>query len=92
MARVRAVEGGGPLIAPTVGQEGLGVHRQLGARAECGRPADMVDHIVAPKGDMILFRDKSNWQPYNGLCNRRKNIKSEGGFNKRYSAITKGRV
>ncbi len=22
----------------------------------------------------------SNWQPYNGLCNRRKAIKSEGGF------------
>lgn len=46
----------------------------------CGRQADMVDHRVAPKGDMRLFWDRSNWQPYNGLCNRRKNIKSEGGF------------
>lgn len=46
----------------------------------CGRPADMVDHIVAAKGDNRLFWDRSNWQPYNGLCNRRKNIKSEGGF------------
>jgi len=46
----------------------------------CGRPADMVDHIRAPKGDMRLFWDRSNWQPYNGVCNRRKNIKSEGGF------------
>ena len=46
----------------------------------CGRPADMVDHVVAPKGDMRLFWDRSNWQPFNGLCNRRKAIKSEGAF------------
>lgn len=46
----------------------------------CGRPANMVDHIIAPKGDMKLFWSRSNWQPYNGICNRRKAIKSEGGF------------
>lgn len=46
----------------------------------CGRQADMVDHIRAPKGDMRLFWDRANWQPYNGLCNRRKNIRDEGGF------------
>lgn len=46
----------------------------------CSRQADMVDHRIAPKGDMRLFWDRSNWQPYNGLCNRRKNIRSEGGF------------
>jgi len=46
----------------------------------CGRIADMVDHKIAPKGDMRLFWDRSNWQPFNGLCNRRKAIKSEGGF------------
>lgn len=46
----------------------------------CGRPANMVDHIKAPKGDMSLFWDRTNWQPYNGLCNRRKNIRAEGGF------------
>lgn len=46
----------------------------------CGRPANMVDHIKAPKGDMRLFWDRSNWQPYNGLCNRRKAIRQEGGF------------
>lgn len=40
----------------------------------------MVDHIAAPKGDMKLFWDRKNWQPYNGLCNRRKAVKSEGGF------------
>lgn len=46
----------------------------------CGRPADMVDHKVAPKGNMQLFWDRTNWQPYNRGCNSRKNIKSEGGF------------
>lgn len=46
----------------------------------CGRKAEMVDHKIAPKGDMRLFWDRSNWQPFNGLCNRRKAIKSEGGF------------
>jgi len=46
----------------------------------CGRPADMVDHKVAPKGDMRLFWNRSNWQPYAGVCNRRKNIMIEGGF------------
>ncbi|TIL83794.1 MAG: HNH endonuclease [Mesorhizobium sp.] len=40
----------------------------------------MVDHIKAPKGDMTLFWDRTNWQPYNRGCNSRKNIKSEGGF------------
>lgn len=46
----------------------------------CGRQANMVDHKIAPKGDMRLFWDRTNWQPYNRGCNSRKNIKSEGGF------------
>ncbi|WP_155951291.1 HNH endonuclease [Rhizobium mesoamericanum] len=46
----------------------------------CGREANMVDHITAPKGDQRLFWSRSNWQPYNGLCNRRKAIMTEGGF------------
>ncbi|TPJ47238.1 HNH endonuclease [Mesorhizobium sp. B2-6-6] len=46
----------------------------------CGRPANMVDHIRAPKGDMVLFWDRTNWQPFARGCNSRKNIKSEGGF------------
>ena len=29
----------------------------------CGRVGNMVDHIRAPKGDMRLFWDRSNWQP-----------------------------
>lgn len=46
----------------------------------CGRPADVVDHIVAHKGDMGLFWDRSNWQPMNRDCNSRKAARSEGGF------------
>ncbi|OYW60379.1 MAG: hypothetical protein B7Z40_20130 [Bosea sp. 12-68-7] len=46
----------------------------------CGRPADMVDHIRAPKGDQALFWNRSNWQPFARVCNTRKAIASEGGF------------
>lgn len=43
----------------------------------------MVDHKIAPKGNMRLFWDRSNWQPYNFVCNRRKAIKFEGGFGRK---------
>lgn len=46
----------------------------------CGRRANVVDHIVAHKGDMFLFWDRNNWQPMAKACNTRKAIKSEGGF------------
>lgn len=46
----------------------------------CGRRANMVDHIVAHKGDMRLFWRRSNWQPFHTSCNSRKNVKFEGGF------------
>jgi 5-methylcytosine-specific restriction protein A len=57
----------------------------------CGRVANMVDHRTAPKGDMDLFWDRSNWQPFNLDCNRRKAIATEGGFG-RSVASTGGRV
>lgn len=46
----------------------------------CGEPAEMVDHIIAPKGDMRLFWTRSNWQPLTRACNTRKAIATEGGF------------
>ncbi|WP_234052612.1 MULTISPECIES: HNH endonuclease [unclassified Xanthobacter] len=46
----------------------------------CGGPAEMVDHRIAPKGDMKLFWDVSNWQPSCRACNTRKAIREEGGF------------
>lgn len=49
----------------------------------CGRLANMVDHKIAPKGNMRLFWDRSNWQPYHFTCNRRKGIKHEGGFGRK---------
>jgi 5-methylcytosine-specific restriction endonuclease McrA len=49
----------------------------------CGRVANMVDHIKAPKGDMRLFWDRSNWQPMNVSCNTRKAIRCEGAFGNR---------
>ena len=52
----------------------------------CGRVANMVDHIMAPKGDQALFWDRSNWQPFNVACNARKAISSEGGFGRPIAA------
>ncbi len=46
----------------------------------CGDPATLVDHSIAHKGDMKVFCDKSLWRPSCGVCNRRKNIRYEGGF------------
>ena len=46
----------------------------------CGKPADMIDHKVAHKGDQRLFWSRSNWQPMNRRCNSRKAASSEGGF------------
>lgn len=59
----------------------------------CGRPADMVDHIRAVKGDMALFWSRSNWQPFARICNTRKAIATEGGFGRPVtSTMTGGRV
>lgn len=46
----------------------------------CGRPAEMVDHIVAHKGDLKLFWRRSNWQAMTKSCNSRKAAREEGGF------------
>ena len=46
----------------------------------CGRVADMVDHKVAHKGDKRLFWSRSNWQPFNLICNRRKAVREEGAL------------
>lgn len=46
----------------------------------CGRDANMVDHRIAHKGDMQVFWDRTNWQPFNRICNSRKAAASEGGF------------
>jgi len=42
--------------------------------------ATVVDHIIPHKGDVKLFKDRSNWQ---SLCTRHHNIKTakeDGGF------------
>lgn len=46
----------------------------------CGAPATLVDHRIAHKGDQRLFWDVANWQPSCKPCNSRKNVRSEGGF------------
>jgi len=42
--------------------------------------ANVVDHIVAHKGDAALFWNRSNWQPMSDRCNSRKAVREEGGF------------
>jgi len=54
----------------------------------CGLPANMVDHKKAPKGDMRLFWDRSNWQPMNIACNTRKAIRCEGAFGNRPGGVS----
>ncbi|WP_083255867.1 HNH endonuclease [Methylobrevis pamukkalensis] len=46
----------------------------------CGQAADMVDHVIAHKGDKRLFWSRANWQPMNRRCNSRKAAATEGGF------------
>lgn len=47
----------------------------------CGeRPAELVDHVVAHKGDRRLFWDPANHQPACGECNRRKAVEREGAL------------
>jgi 5-methylcytosine-specific restriction protein A len=55
--------------------------------AECMRqgirsPSQVTDHIVPHKGDMILFWDRSNWQPLCKRCHDRKTAIEDGGFGK----------
>lgn len=35
---------------------------------DCGKPASIVDHIEAHKGNMKLFWNKANWQPLCVTC------------------------
>ena len=37
----------------------------------CGTKANTVDHIIAHKGNMILFWDKANWQSLCTPCHNR---------------------
>ncbi|MDE0724732.1 MAG: HNH endonuclease signature motif containing protein [Alphaproteobacteria bacterium] len=42
--------------------------------------AKVVDHVVPHKGNMSLFRDRTNWQPLCIRCHNVKTAKEDGGF------------
>lgn len=46
--------------------------RQHPLCARCGRPAQVVDHIVPHRGREQLFWDESNWQALCKACHDRK--------------------
>lgn len=52
----------------------FGDHKPSFVMAQC------VDHIVAHKGDPMLFWDQSNWQSLCLRCNSKKSILYEKGF------------
>ena len=39
--------------------------------AMCGRPAEVVDHIIPHKGNQQLFWDTDNWQPLCTVCHNK---------------------
>ena len=46
----------------------------------CGKPSEVVDHIIAHKGDQSLFWDESNWSAKCQSCHNRKTAAIDGGF------------
>jgi 5-methylcytosine-specific restriction protein A len=42
--------------------------------------ADVVDHIIPHKNDMVLFWDRNNWQAMNEVCHNKKTAREDGGF------------
>ena len=42
--------------------------------------ATVTDHIIAHKGDMVLFWDSKNWQPLCATCHNRKTAREDGGM------------
>lgn len=49
-----------------------GYLRSHPACVTCGAPATVVDHVVAHRGDMARFWDRTNWQPLCRACHDRK--------------------
>ncbi|AFM40315.1 restriction endonuclease [Desulfosporosinus acidiphilus SJ4] len=41
-------------------------------------PANVVDHVIPHKGDMVKFWDESNWQSLCKRCHDRKTAKEDG--------------
>ncbi len=46
----------------------------------CGHPAQVTDHIIPHKGDMVLFWDGSNHQSLCKKCHDTKTAKEDGGY------------
>jgi 5-methylcytosine-specific restriction protein A len=51
--------------------------------------AEVVDHIVPHRGDMILFWDRGNWQGLTKADHDKKTASEDGGFGRASKAIRK---
>jgi len=50
--------------------------------AICGKPSEVVDHIIPHKGDLKLFWRRSNWQPLCASCHNKKTAREVFGGKK----------
>lgn len=46
----------------------------------CPARSTVADHIKPHRGDMILFWDRTNWQPMCKRCHDSKTAREDGGF------------
>lgn len=54
-------------------------------RPQGPRAATVVDHKIPHRGDITVFRDRSNWQAMAKVCHDRKTAREDGGFGNRSS-------
>lgn len=52
--------------------------------------ADVVDHKIPHRGDMVLFWDETNWQSMSKTCHDRKTATEDSRFARRRSARRSG--
>lgn len=64
----------------------LRAHRQC---VDCGEPAQVTDHSIAHKGDVVLFWDHSLWVARCWSCHSRKTVREDGGFGRDRGAAQK---
>jgi 5-methylcytosine-specific restriction protein A len=50
----------------------------------CGQKATLVDHIKSHRGDVHLFWDRNNWQPFCFKCHSKKTALERNEYRRQY--------